>query len=184
MYWLKIHCMYSTPCVTYNQWITGSVLKEISEMLFTLLFVDVWMTTRVLNRRPLPSARFSEHEATVYGKHGRRRGLAFSMVVVHTAMAMGSQFVWNSNTSLVVCWWLTSAGWRQTALAPAAVSVNCMGSGWAGGSYCQWIQLTASQPPFSTLPARPWKGPRPGAKAREEENHFQQNKPALSISTL
>lgn len=60
---------------------------------------------------------FSKNEATVYGKHGRRRGLAFSMVVVHTAMAMGSEFVWNSNTSLAVCWWVTSAGWRQIALA-------------------------------------------------------------------
>lgn len=29
----------------------------------------------------------------------------------------------------------------------------------------------------------PERGPRPGAKARQEDNHFQQNKPTLSIST-
>ena len=64
------------------------------------VIVDVWMTTSNHPLLPLDSAK---NEATVYGKHGRRRGRAFSMVVVRTAMAMGSQFVWNSNTSLAVC---------------------------------------------------------------------------------
>lgn len=38
-------------------------------------------------------------------------------MVVPTAMAMGSKFVWKSNTELVVSWRLTSAGWRRPALA-------------------------------------------------------------------
>lgn len=52
-------------------------------------------------RLPLDSA---ENEVTVYGKHGRRQA---SMGVVHTAIAIGREFVWNSNTNLAVCWWLT-----------------------------------------------------------------------------
>lgn len=128
-------------------------------------------------------------QAAVYGKHWHRQRLvffsgAFSMVVVRTAIAMGREFVWKSNTGLAVCRWLTSAGQRRPAPAPAATSVNRLGPGWAGRCYCQWIQLTAARCPPTALPAWPWKGPGGWGQGREEENHFQQNKPALSISTL
>lgn len=64
-------------------------MKRLDLVLFVCLYMD---DNKKLE--PLSSSfTFSKNEATVYGKHGCRRGLAFSMVVVHSAMAMGSVFV-------------------------------------------------------------------------------------------
>ncbi len=77
--------------------------------------MDVWTGN-------LKLFRFSKTEATVYGKHGHRRRLMFSMVVVRTAMAMGSQFVWNSNKS---CGLLVTDVSRMKADCPGPRSSVC-----------------------------------------------------------
>ena len=87
-----MHCMQSMFKI-YNLSFTSSILKKIYVTLGYVYF-GVWSIDG--SRKPEPSSssfRFSKTEASVYCKHWRRRGLAFSTVVVHTAMAMGREFV-------------------------------------------------------------------------------------------
>ena len=110
---------------------------------------------------------------------GADEGPTFSMVVVHTAMAMGSEFVWNSNTRLVVCQRLTSAGRRQTALAPGVCEPP--GSGLGRRLPVPVDPVDSQSTSFLHSTGQALKRARgPGAKAREEDDRFQQNKPALS----
>lgn len=176
----KIYLKYikCPPCVIYSIMSKLQVCLEEFSDIRSCLFCGCLDDKKP---EPLSSFRFSKNEASVYGKH---TGADEDQRFPWWWSILPRQWAASLFENPAVCWWLTSAGRRQTALAATAVSVNCLGSGWTGGCHCQRIQLTAKQPPFSTLPARPWKGPRPGAKAREEDNHFQQNKPARSISTL
>lgn len=82
----------------------------------------------------------------------------------------------------VACRWLTSAGWRQSG---AAWDSSACYPGWTGGCDCQPMRLTARANLLSPLrQPGPERAHCPEATARQEDSHFQQNKPALSISTF